>query len=157
MGSFAVAAAIASTVVSTGVGISQARGQRAEGKVQEAEFERAAEQEKIAASERELGRRRQLNQILGTTIAETGARGIAFEGSPTAVARRTIEDASLDQQGSKVSDLTRISQLRRAGTGARRLGRNASTATLLNTASSSLLSGAKIAQAGKSKPTGGTV
>lgn len=153
MGTFAT---IAATVIGAGVGISQARGQRNEGKVQEAEFKRAAEQEKIAATDRERERRNRLNQILGTNIAQTGARGIAFEGSPTAVAGQTIEQASLEQQGAKISDLTRISQLKRAGKGAIRTAKNRSTATLLNTASSTLLGGAKIAQSLPSKKTGTT-
>ena len=93
MGSFALAAAVASTVVSAGVGIRQSQQQKQEGKAQQANLNRQAEQEKIAAVDREGQRRRRLNQILGTTITETGARGIAFEGSPQAAASAYIKQA----------------------------------------------------------------
>jgi hypothetical protein len=144
MGSFAVA--VTAAVISAGVGIQTARSQRAEGKVQEAEFKRAAEMEKISAVERERLRRRELNQILGTTITEIGARGIKSEGSPAAAAKGLIEQSALDEAGTKISDLSRISQLKRAGTGARRMGKNASEATLLNTVSSTLKQGVSLAE-----------
>ena len=146
MGSFAVAAKIVSTVINAGVGIQKARSQRSEGKVQESEFKRAAEMEKISAVERERLRRRELNQILGTTITEIGARGIKSEGSPAAAAKGLIEQSALDEAGTKISDLSRISQLKRAGTGARRMGKNASEATLLNTVSSTLKQGVSLAE-----------
>jgi|TARA_R110000772_G_scaffold20248_2_gene56249 hypothetical protein len=144
MGSFAVAAKIVSTVINAGVGIQKARSQRSEGKVQESEFKRAAEMEKISAVERERIRRRELNQILGTKIAEIGARGIKSEGSPAAAAKGLIEQSALDEAGTKISDLSRISQLKRAGTGARRMGKNASEGTLLKTFGSTLKQAADI-------------
>ena len=151
MGAFAVPIAIASTVLSAGLGVNQALNEKAEGKAQEADLERQAEQEKIAAVDREGQRRRRLNQILGTTIAETGARGIKFEGSPEAVAKAEIGQAGLAEQGAKISDLSRISQLKRAGKTARIRGSNQATTTLLTTAAQAGASTANILQARPSK------
>jgi hypothetical protein len=123
-----------SAAIGLGAGISTARAQRADGKTQEAEFKRAAEQEKIAAVDREGQRRRRLNEVLGSSIAETGARGIKFEGSPQARAKGVIGQAELAQSGAKVTDLSRIAQLKRSGVSARITGKNRSTGTLLNTA-----------------------
>tara|TARA_R110000803_G_scaffold31894_4_gene70650 strand:- start:807 stop:1244 length:438 start_codon:yes stop_codon:yes gene_type:complete len=131
MGDFKKLLAIASPII--GMGIIQGNQQRDEGKAKEAEFKRAAEMEKISAVERERIRRRELNQILGSTIADVGARGIKSEGSPAAIAKGIIGQSSLDLAGSKVSDLSRISQLKRAGVSARRMGENARELTLLKT------------------------
>ena len=152
MGAFAVPIAIASMVVSAGVGVQSSRQQKAEGKAQQANLNRQAEQEKIAAVDREGQRRRRLNQILGTTIAETGARGIAFEGSPQAAATADIKQAELAEAGAKVSDLSKISQLRRAGKAAKRAGKSQSRMTLLSTAAQTAGSAASLGMAMK-KPT----
>ena len=141
--------AMAATIVS---GVSQAKSQRDEGKVQQAEFNRMADQEKVASVDRERIRRRRLNQILGTNIAETGARGVKFEGSPQALAEGFINQSSLDEAGTKVSDLSKIAQLRRSGVGAKRMGRNASDMTLLNTAAQVASQGADMAKSAPSKP-----
>ena len=148
----AVSIAVASTAVSAGVGIRQSQLQKAAGKSQQANLNRQAEQEKIAAIDREGQRRRRLNQILGTTITETGAKGIAFEGSPQAVATAEIEQAELAEAGAKVSDLSKISQLRRTGKAAKRAGKNLSEMTLLSTAAQTAGSAASLGMAMK-KPT----
>lgn len=139
-GTAIAAAPIASAAlgVSATAGILQARQQRAQGKAQEAELKRQAETEKLASIDREGQRRRRLNLILGTTIAETGARGIKFEGSPQAVARAEIGQAGLAIEGAKVSDLTRIAQLKRAGRGARIRGSQKAAGTLLTTGAQTL-------------------
>jgi hypothetical protein len=123
--------AIASPMIAAG--LFQAKSEREDGKTQEAEFKRAAEQEKIAAVDREGQRRRRLNEVLGSSIAETGARGIKFEGSPQARAKGVIGQAELAQSGAKVTGLSRIAQLKRSGVSARITGRNRGNATLLNT------------------------
>ncbi len=146
MGAFAAAAAV---VISVASGVVQAKGQREEGKAQEAELKRSAEQEKLAAVDREGQRRRRLNRVLGQTIAETGARGVKFEGSPSAIAAAEIRQAGLAEQGAKVTDLSRIAQLKRAGRGARIRGKTQSTATLLTTAAQAAAGTADII---KSKP-----
>ena len=126
--------AFAAPVLTAAAGIFQAGQEREEGKAQQAELNRQAEQEKIAAVDREGQRRRRINQILGTTIAQTGARGISFEGSPQAIAAAEIEQAGLAEAGAKVSELSRIAQLKRAGKAAKIRGKIASTGTLLTTA-----------------------
>lgn len=141
MGAFV---AVASLVVSAAAGISQAKAQKAEGKVQQAELNRQADQEKLAAVDREGQRRRRLNEVLGTTIAQTGARGIQFEGSPQAIASAEITQAELAEAGAKVSDLSRIAQLRRAGKGARIQGRQRARATLLTTGAQTLRGAAQL-------------
>jgi len=126
-------AALAATV---GTGLYSANQARQQGKTQQAELNRQADQEKIAAVDREGQRRRRLNEILGTSMAQTGARGVTFEGSPQAIAKGQIGQANLANEGAKVSDLSRISQLKRSGKAARITGKNRSTATLLNTGAS---------------------
>ena len=124
----------AALALSVGSGVYTAKQQRAEGKGQEAELKRQAEQEKIAAVDREGQRRRRLNELLGSTIAETGARGVKFEGSPQARAKGVISQSELAQSGAKVTELSRIAQLKRSGTAARITGKNRSRGTLLTTA-----------------------
>jgi len=121
-------------VLTAAAGIFTAGQQKEEGKAQQAEFNRQAEQEKIAAVDREGQRRRRLNQVLGTTIAQTGARGISFEGSPQAVAKAEIGQVQLAEAGAKVSDLSKIAQLKRAGRAAKIRGKQAAIGTLLTTA-----------------------
>jgi len=126
--------AFTAPVLTAAAGIFQAKQQREEGKAQEAELNRQAETEKLAAVDREGQRRRRVNQILATTITETGARGISFEGSPQAVAAAEIKQIGLAEAGAKVSDLSRIAQIKRAAKGARIRGKIAATGTLLTTA-----------------------
>jgi len=121
-------------VLTAVAGIFTAKQQREEGKAQEAELNRQAETEKLASVDREGQRRRRVNQILATSITETGARGVKFEGSPQAVAAGDITQIGLAEAGAKVSDLSRIAQIKRAGRGARIRGKIASTGTLLSTA-----------------------
>ena len=140
---------LAAAAASTALSVKEARTQKREGARTQQELNRQAEQEKIAATDREGQRRRRLNQILGTTIAETGARGLEFEGSPQAVATAEIEQAQLEESGTKVADLSRISQLRRAGKAAKIRGKNAARGTLLSAAADASVAGIGIA---KSRP-----
>lgn len=136
--------AVIGLAIAGGSAIQQSKAQKAEGEVQEAELERQAETEKIAAVDREGQRRRRLNQILGTTIAETGARGIKFEGSPAVRAAADIQQAELAEAGAKISDLSRISQLRRAGKGARIRGKTQARGTLLTGAAQAASSASQL-------------
>lgn len=133
---YIVAAVGAAGSIATGVRAS--KQQKAEGESRQNELNAQADQEKVAAIDREGQRRRRLNQLLGTTIAETGARGIAFEGSPQAIAAAEITQADLAESGAKVSDLSQISTLRRQGLSARRSGQNRAAGTLLKSGASAV-------------------
>lgn len=124
------AAAIATTI---GTGLHSANQAKQQGKTQQSELNRQADQEKIAAVDREGQRRRRLNEILSSSITQTGASGATFEGSPQAIAKAQIGQAELANSGAKVSDLSRISQLKRRGKAAKIMGKNRATETLLNT------------------------
>jgi len=146
MGNFAVPLLIASTVATTAGGIQQARVLEAEGEQKKAELDRQAELERLTAKDRSIARRRRLNTALAGQIAQTGARGIAFEGSPQAVAKADIKQFELEKLGAQVSDLERITQLRRAGVSARQRGKQRKRATLLSTFAQATGQGAKIAE-----------
>ncbi len=152
MGAFAIPLLIASTTATAIGGVQQARALEAQGKQTEAELERQAELERLAAKDRSIERRRKLNIALGRQIAETGARGITFEGSPQAVAAGDIRQFELEKTGAQVSELERITQLRRAGRSARRTGRQAGRATLLSTGAQVLSQGSQISSLLKAKP-----
>ncbi len=152
MGQFAIPLLIASTVATTVGGVQQSRAFEAEGKQREAELNRQAELEGLTAKDRSIARRRRLNTVLAGQIAQTGARGIAFEGSPQAVAKGDIRQFELEKLGAQVSDLERITQLRRAGSAARRKGKEAGRATLLSTGAEVLSKGATISSLLKKKP-----
>lgn len=117
MGSFA--AFIPAIVGGISTGIESISGAKQSGK-EEAEFLRQAELEKLSAKDRSIERRRRLNKVLAGQIAETGARGIAFEGSPQAVARADVRQAELERLGGQVSDLERITKLKKQARGARK-------------------------------------
>lgn len=117
MGQFAAAIPLIAQGVSAVTGLSGSAEQK-EG--ERAELDRQAELEKIAAKDRSIERRRRLNTVLAGQIAATGASGIAFEGTPQAVAKGDIRQFELEEAGAKLSDLERIAQLRRASRAARK-------------------------------------
>lgn len=78
--SFAIVAAIA---VSTAV---TAYGQVQGGKIQQREFERQAEEEKIAAEGRELQRKQELNKVLAANAVSASMSGVTGEGTPASIA-----------------------------------------------------------------------
>ena len=133
MGQFAIPLLIASATTTALAGVRQGQALEAQGKQRQAELNRAAEIEKIAAKDRSIERRRRLNTVLAGQIARTGAAGIQFEGTPQAVARGDIQQFELEKAGARFTDLERITQLRRAGTSARRAGREGRRTTLLST------------------------
>lgn len=143
---------IASTVATGVGGIQQAGALEAQGKQTEADLKRQAELERLTAKDRSIARRRRLNKVLAGQIAETGARGIAFEGSPQAVAKGDIRQFELEKLGAQVSDLERITQLKRTGKSARRSGKQAGRATLLSTFAQVTSQGSQISSLLKPKP-----
>lgn len=91
---------------------SLAAGQRA-ASAERRELAVAAEQEKFAAVDRELERRRRYEAILGAQQAQAAAAGIQFSGS---VANVAISDAKRAAEESRIDDYNtrlRLQTLRR--------------------------------------------
>jgi uncharacterized protein HemX len=60
-------------------------GQVQAGKAQQQEFERQAEEEKIAAEGRELERKQELNRVLAANNVSQSMSGITGEGTPASI------------------------------------------------------------------------
>ena len=145
MGAFAVPLLVASAATTAVAGVRQGQAFEAQGKAEQADLNRQAELERLGAKDRSIERRRRLNTVLAGQIARTGAAGITFEGTPAAVAKGDVQQFELEEAGAKFSDLERISQLRRAGSAARRRGKQAKRTTLLQTGATVLGQSAVIA------------
>ena len=109
-----------------------AYGQRQSGKIQEQEFERQAEQEKIAAEGRELQRRQQLNKVLAANISAMSDSGMSGEGTPASLSLESAKQASVSEGIESLSDKLKQAQLRRQGKNAAAMGRIQATSTLIN-------------------------
>jgi hypothetical protein len=118
-------------LAAVGAGIS-AYGQVEAGKAQQKEFERQAEEEKIAAQGRELQRREQLNEQLAANNAALAASGIATEGTPASVALESAKAISASEGMIGLSERLKQGQLRRQGKMARSTANIGATSTLLN-------------------------
>jgi hypothetical protein len=60
-------------------------GQIETGKAQQEEFDRQAEEEKIAAEGRELQRKQELNRVLAANAVSQSMSGITGEGTPASI------------------------------------------------------------------------
>lgn len=120
-------------LAAVGAGIS-AYGQVEAGKAQQKEFERQAEEEKIAAQGRELQRREQLNEQLAANNAALAASGIATEGTPASVALESAKAISASEGMIGLSERLKQGQLRRQGKMARSTANIGATSTLLSSA-----------------------
>ena len=138
--SFAIVAAIA---VSTAV---TAYGQVQGGKIQQREFERQAEEEKIAAEGRELQRKQELNKVLAANAVSASMSGVTGEGTQASIALSSAKQIGTSEGMINLSDKLKRAQLRRQGANAR------STANIQ--ATSTLLSGAASAYGAANTPTG---
>ena len=138
--SFAIVAAIA---VSTAV---TAYGQVQGGKIQQREFERQAEEEKIAAEARELQRKQELNKVLAANAVSASMSGVTGEGTQASIALSSAKQIGTSEGMINLSDKLKRAQLRRQGANAR------STANIQ--ATSTLLSGAASAYGAANTPTG---
>jgi hypothetical protein len=118
-------------LAAVGAGVS-AYGQVEAGKAQQEEFERQAEEEKIAAQGRELQRREQLNAQLAANNAALAASGIATEGTPASVALESAKAISTSEGMIGLSERLKQGQLRRQGKMARSTANIGATSTLLN-------------------------
>ena len=123
--SFAIVAAIA---VSTAV---TAYGQVQGGKIQQREFERQAEEEKIAAEGRELQRKQELNKVLAANAVSASMSGVTGEGTPASIALESAKQIGTSEGMINLSDKLKRAQLRRQGANARAMGNIQATSTLL--------------------------
>lgn len=125
------------SAVSGGV---SARASYISGRVQEDEYKRQAEQEKVAAQSRELQRRQELNRALAANVVGMGQSGLAGEGTPASIALSSAKQVGISEGAISLTDKLRQAQLRRQGSEAARAGKLQAASTLLQT-------GAQIAQA----------
>ena len=118
------------SAVSGGV---SARASYVAGRVQEDEFKRQAEQEKVAAQSRELQRRQELNRALAANVVGFGQMGIAGEGTPSSIALASAQQAGISEGALSLTEKLRQAQLRRQGSEAARAGKLQAASTLLQT------------------------
>lgn len=121
-------------------------GQVQGGKIQQREFERQAEEEKIAAEARELQRKQELNKVLAANAVSASMSGVTGEGTPASIALSSAKQIGTSEGMINLSDKLKRAQLRRQGANAR------STANIQ--ATSTLLSGAASAYGAANTPTG---
>jgi len=129
--SFAITALVLAGV---GTGLS-VHAQLTAGKQQEADMERAAEAERVAAEGEELQRQQKLNRALAANAVGLGMSGITAEGTPASIALSSAEDISLSEGSMKLSSRLKQAQMVRAGRNARSASKLAATGSLLQGAS----------------------
>mgnify|MGYP003644888763 FL=1 len=119
-----VAAIAASTALS-------AYGQVQTGKIQEQEFERQAEEEKIAAESRELERKQELNRVLAANQVSASMSGITGEGTPASIALESSKQIGSSEAMFELQKNLTIAQRKRQGKNARSIANISATSTLL--------------------------
>jgi hypothetical protein len=124
MSFFVVAAMAASTAVSV-------YGQVEAGKSQEEEFERQAEEEKIAAEGRELQRKQELNKVLAANAVSASMSGQTGEGTPASIDLESAKQIGSSEGMINLSEKLKRAQLRRQGANARSIANIGATSTLL--------------------------
>ena len=131
MSFFVVAAMAASTAVSV-------YGQVEAGKSQQEEFERQAEEEKIAAEGRELQRKQELNKVLAANAVSASMSGMTGEGTPASIALESAKQIGSSEGMINLSEKLKQAQLRRQGANARSTANIQATSTLLKGGSSAI-------------------
>ena len=129
MSFFVVAALAASTAVSV-------YGQVESGKAQQESLERQAEEEKIAAENRELQRKQELNRVLAANAVSASVSGITGEGTPASIALESAKQIGSSEGMINLSEKLKRAQLRRQGAMARSTANVNATSTLLKGISS---------------------
>jgi hypothetical protein len=98
-------------------------GQVQAGKSQEQEFERQAEEEKIAAEGRELQRKQELNKVLAANAVSASMSGMTGEGTPASIALTSAKQIGTSEGMIGLSEKLKRAQLRRQGKAANRAGK----------------------------------
>ena len=117
-------------------------GQIETGKAQQEEFDRQAEEEKIAAEGRELQRKQELNRVLAANNVSQSMSGITGEGTPASIALESTKQIGSSEAMFELQKNLTIAQRKRQGANARSTANIQATSTLL-------AGGAKVAGAGK--------
>lgn len=129
---------LASAAATAYSGYTAAQEQRRAGRFAQAQSEINAAAEGDAARQREIERKKMLRRALSSQIAQSGAQGIAFEGSTARAAQLDIADAQNDLSVDRANTKTRQRALRAQGQNARISGNAQATTTLLDTAARTL-------------------
>jgi len=131
--SFAIVAGLmaASTAVSV-------YGQVEAGKSQQEEFNRQAEEEKIAAEGRELQRKQELNKVLAANAVSASMSGMTGEGTPASIALESAKQIGSSEGMINLSEKLKQAQLRRQGANARSIANIGAASTLLKGGSSAV-------------------
>ena len=98
-------------------------GQVQAGKAQQQEFERQAEEEKIAAEGRELERKQELNRVLAANAVSASMSGITGEGTPASIALESAKQIGASEGMINLSEKLKRAQLRRKGKAANKAGK----------------------------------
>jgi len=109
-----------------------AYGNYQQGKATQYEYQRQAEQEKLAARDREIERRNRLLRALSQRTVAAAAGGSSLEGSPAALINRDVREFNLESLSSEASSASTQAGLRAAGTNARRIGTIKAVGNLLD-------------------------
>lgn len=104
------------------------------GQAQKAQLQAQAKTEGVAATQREIERRRNLIRALASQNAQAGAAGITTDGSVGAIARSDINDAQNDLLYSTANSDARQRALRGQASNAARIGTAGAATSLLDTA-----------------------
>ena len=125
---------VAVTTLAVGTGTS-VYGQIQSGKAQQESLERQAEEEKIAAENRELQRKQELNRVLAANNVSASMSGITGEGTPASIALESAKQIGASEGMINLSDKLKRAQLRRQGAMARGTAGIQAASTLLSGAS----------------------
>ena len=125
---------VAVTTLAVGTGTS-VYGQIQSGKAQQESLERQAEEEKIAAENRELQRKQELNRVLAANAVSASVSGITGEGTPASIALESAKQIGSSEGMINLSEKLKRAQLRRQGQMARSTANIQATSTLLSGAS----------------------
>ena len=111
-------------------------GQIQSGKAQQESLERQAEEEKIAAENRELQRKQELNRVLAANAVSASVSGITGEGTPASISLESAKQIGTSEGMINLSEKLKRAQLRRQGAMARSTANVNATSTLLKGISS---------------------
>ena len=107
-------------------------GQVESGKAQQESLDRQAEEEKIAAENRELQRKQELNRVLAANAVSASMSGITGEGTPASISLESAKQIGSSEGMINLSEKLKRAQLRRQGQMARTTANIQATSTLLS-------------------------
>ena len=121
----------------------QAYGQYQQGKIEEAMYEKEANEAELEASFDELQRREEINRRLAMDVVGMADSGISGEGTPASIALEQAKDVGVSEGAETLSERLRVAQMKRKGRASASAGKIASASTLLQTATSALIADKK--------------